>query len=389
MLERALSCPPSRRGQRLRPERELAECMGVSRTTVRRALDTLEARDLVSRQAGSGTYVRKVPVLDEAVLRARGVGMDIDPAALFVDDQETDTRGGNGGSEQALCIGLVDLKRSESQSFGLIQDGMMAQAAEHGHRIVCIDGATDAGPVDGYVVHVDHAASFARRFPNAARVAYVGPGYDEMEYEPIVHFDRLGTMTRALRVLAGSGYRRIGLVSHDDDHSIEKAWRHYFGAMADLGLNYYAPVSGHAGTGEVKEPLARLLERDDAPDALFVDDDVVLFEVMVVLGARGLVPGRDIGMVTIANYGSPLPPGIEWSRFEFNPTQLGRLLMDCVLREITCAGEPLCSFSHQAAWRPGATHNGSHGMHAVGRGAAEGVERVQTLQPDPACGSCP
>ncbi len=45
-------------GALLPGERELAAACGVSRMTVRRALETLEARRLVERRHGAGTYVR-------------------------------------------------------------------------------------------------------------------------------------------------------------------------------------------------------------------------------------------------------------------------------------------------------------------------------------------
>jgi GntR family transcriptional regulator len=45
-------------GERLPPERELAEWLGVSRMTVRQALASLAARGLVERGVGRGTFVR-------------------------------------------------------------------------------------------------------------------------------------------------------------------------------------------------------------------------------------------------------------------------------------------------------------------------------------------
>jgi GntR family transcriptional regulator len=45
-------------GERLPPERELAEWLGVSRMTVRQALGALSARGLVERGVGRGTFVR-------------------------------------------------------------------------------------------------------------------------------------------------------------------------------------------------------------------------------------------------------------------------------------------------------------------------------------------
>ncbi len=48
-------------GDRLPPERELSEQMGVSRNSIREALGTLQALNIVSSHAGSGTYIENVP----------------------------------------------------------------------------------------------------------------------------------------------------------------------------------------------------------------------------------------------------------------------------------------------------------------------------------------
>src|ERR1700754_3761922 len=46
-------------GERLPPERDLAEALSVSRMTVRQALASLAARGLVERGVGRGTFVRQ------------------------------------------------------------------------------------------------------------------------------------------------------------------------------------------------------------------------------------------------------------------------------------------------------------------------------------------
>ena len=48
-----------RSGDRLPPERDLAEAFGVSRTVVREAVKVLEARGVLETQSGSGVYVSK------------------------------------------------------------------------------------------------------------------------------------------------------------------------------------------------------------------------------------------------------------------------------------------------------------------------------------------
>lgn len=58
-------------GDRLPPERELAEQMGVSRMTVRQALGRLADRGLLSREQGRGTFVSQ-PKLTQSLSRLAG-----------------------------------------------------------------------------------------------------------------------------------------------------------------------------------------------------------------------------------------------------------------------------------------------------------------------------
>jgi GntR family transcriptional regulator len=53
-------------GDRLPPERELSETLGVNRMTLRQALRVLDAQGLLIRQQGSGTYVAEPKIEREA-----------------------------------------------------------------------------------------------------------------------------------------------------------------------------------------------------------------------------------------------------------------------------------------------------------------------------------
>jgi DNA-binding FadR family transcriptional regulator len=56
-LRRAITDGVYNYGDRLPPEREIARSFGISRTTVRTALDMLEERNFIRRKMGSGTFV--------------------------------------------------------------------------------------------------------------------------------------------------------------------------------------------------------------------------------------------------------------------------------------------------------------------------------------------
>src|SRR5437763_6975206 len=53
-------------GDRLPPERDIARQLGASRSTIRNALQLLEEDELVTRKAGSGTYVAQHARADAA-----------------------------------------------------------------------------------------------------------------------------------------------------------------------------------------------------------------------------------------------------------------------------------------------------------------------------------
>ena len=59
-LRQRLAPGRARPGDRLPPEKELADSLGVSRGTLRLALERLESNGEVNRRQGSGTFVGRV-----------------------------------------------------------------------------------------------------------------------------------------------------------------------------------------------------------------------------------------------------------------------------------------------------------------------------------------
>ena len=85
-------------GERLPPERELARSLGVSRMTVRQALDALSRRGLVERGVGRGTFVRGhavrvegrvVEVSGERVVVEVPEGSELHPGSRVVLEERT------------------------------------------------------------------------------------------------------------------------------------------------------------------------------------------------------------------------------------------------------------------------------------------------------------
>jgi len=73
-IERAIAEGRYQPGQRLASERDLAEELGVSRPTVRRAVIALEMRGMLESRQGSGVYVRKTSAAAPAPPRDLDIG---------------------------------------------------------------------------------------------------------------------------------------------------------------------------------------------------------------------------------------------------------------------------------------------------------------------------
>jgi GntR family transcriptional regulator len=69
-------------GQRLPPERDLAEALAVSRMTVRQALASLAARGLVERGVGRGTFVREAGKIVHDLTRVAGFTEEVERQGL-------------------------------------------------------------------------------------------------------------------------------------------------------------------------------------------------------------------------------------------------------------------------------------------------------------------
>lgn len=76
-------CGAAEAGTRLPTERVLAEQLGVSRTTVRHGLATLEAQGRISRHVGRGTFLREPTALSAFVAPTTDDADAVGPAGLM------------------------------------------------------------------------------------------------------------------------------------------------------------------------------------------------------------------------------------------------------------------------------------------------------------------
>jgi GntR family transcriptional regulator len=95
-----------RAGQRLPPERDLAEALSVSRMTVRQALASLAARGLVERGVGRGTFVRETPKLVHDLARVAGFTEEIERQGLEAGARILDAKECPAPDQVALALAI-------------------------------------------------------------------------------------------------------------------------------------------------------------------------------------------------------------------------------------------------------------------------------------------
>jgi DNA-binding LacI/PurR family transcriptional regulator len=361
-IECQLAQPPAQAGMRLKTVRELARMIGASHDTVQRSLGGLVERGILTRKHGSGVYVRKVP---PAPTQALGDGPRLLKWQSIFADDPAPTRLRAEAEGARLQLDLWWENRALSVSGRLSQRGILDQARELGHRlrVRTLDEGSNGAPsrvkpspgCDGHIVLVSVAETFQRVVPlNHVPTVYVWVGNASPEFQPLVQIDMDDALERAIRLLAKQGHERIGLLSWTDLEARQRSL--YEGVMEGLGRSYRAAEFSDATEEHDAAAVRRLFERSDAPEALYVADDIMMRLVLPALRGLGREPGRNLALITHANRGNPLPKGMEWSRMEFDPYSVGRLAMQSLVREIESSGDELLSFSHQAAWKPGTTH---------------------------------
>ncbi len=379
-LEAALGESPAAAGRRLVSEPELAKLCGVSRQTLRSALDMLIADGFIARRHGSGTYVRKVSGRDAIAALPRPsfqaerifLQENDDPAAphellpgqkvMLIGATEELATPGN----RAMLRGIEERVESLGHKLKLIPELTFDDEA-------CLlpDGFEEAlrkANCDGYIQMANCRKRFLKgislAFPRkqCQPVYYVWAGvWTINDCHPLINLDTADSVRLALSKMAANGRKRIAmlLLEHSQWSWIREDMESaYIWSASSLGLSYRATqtVEGIDKANEASAALEKLWSGAEAPDGLYVADDHFLPFVAEWLERKGLKPGRDIGVVTLSNLGQKIDGSRKWSQTRFCQEQTGRLATDLLLRAIQTAGEELCSYAQRPQWIQGETH---------------------------------
>lgn len=370
-IEAALTRPPAITGRRLRSERSLAQILKVDRMRVHHALDRLVAKGILVRRACSGTYVRRIPYgpLPPGSLPA----LVLDPTRLFAQETIVTPSRRRPISMPRFRLGLISDLHYTTAVNRRILAGMVGRARACGQRLIIYavqggDGKTitpgglhraiTKNPCEGYLVLTGLGNHFVQATGDQHPPAvFFSSGCTYDRHEPIFQFDTINMIEQAIRILHGQGSRRIAMFGLGDFAPNTELHRTaYRQTLKLLGLKYQAVEFPPFNETEILAAARRLLRRFNPPEAVCVADDNLLAPLLAEARSLRRFPGRDLAIITHSNRGFPLPPGLRWSRLEFDPELFGCMLVDALLRQVQTAGAEAVSIKILARWIEGETH---------------------------------
>jgi DNA-binding LacI/PurR family transcriptional regulator len=267
-------------------------------------------------------------------------------------------------------------------------DGARKHLAASGHRLtVCGDingiqsqssgpkvvASLAARPADGYLVADWLGGLFDQAFTDTGKpwlmFGFAGP----VRHQPCMLMDVVESVERATAILLEGGCRRVALIGHlGDKRTCELMSLHHAFAMGFHGAAGYQ-VSRFVENQAlpVRRTLSEMLDSKTPPDGLYVADDTLLPFVAAELQRRGIVPGRDLAVITQWNENQTQAPELPWSRMVYSPRRFGEVLAGNLLATSQSAGVRLSNASILADWCPGETH--LLARPATGRGKGCGV----------------
>jgi LacI family transcriptional regulator len=309
--------------QYLAPERELARIFEVSRETVRRGLELLERQGVVQRRHGQGTLVLPKP-------RKRGQEAT---GRVIVGSY---TVGDGGGYLGDIMAGLTSAagRAGWLVSFSNL---MMPAARQEFFE------ALGEGQVDGVLLLSFTDRPLVEELVRAwhGPIVMVDHYFEGLPLTGVID-DSEGGARQAVDHLLAMGHRRIGYA--EVTRRENNPWRYagYVGALRDAGVkvddSLVVPTFGSFDGG--RRAGEELLNRKDAPTAIFAFDDIRAWGVWRAAEARGLQVGRDLALVGFGDGAARVGLPEELSSVRFNSRLIGRTAVEKLEELMEGKGQP-------------------------------------------------
>lgn len=257
-------------GAALPSENQLSDTYGISRPSVRKALDELENSGLIRRIPGKGSFVSSPS--QPALRRLFNVGVDI----------------------------RLDHEQAEWYTAKLLS-GISRCCADNTARMVFVDAKASQpitpGFLDGFIIMTDAAMECGTQLAAADMPVVVINRFPEDPAMAYVSVDYPAEARRAVSHLIAMGHRDIALIYGMPGAAIDLRRLGYEQAMNEAGLHV---TPGHIFTSNslynLEEPIAAFLERRNF-SAAFAVDATMMFQLHYACKSRNISIPDDLSVI--------------------------------------------------------------------------------------------
>jgi DNA-binding LacI/PurR family transcriptional regulator len=310
-------------GQKIPSERELSRIYSVSRTTSRNAMLDLENKGYVTREVGSGTFVR------------------------------SSAGGSQGKAESTGTIGFILCRhhfpvrsfREDYFYFGVMEGIQSELKQKGGHLLYSNYEARDdsasaiaelADKVDGILLAEAHAGSLIHGILEARiPCVLINPSVEHLKYNlDTVAIDNIAGAYKAVRYLVELGHTRIGCIRGPlDSIPARDRFEGYRRTLVDAGLmanDGYAETTESWTTEDGSAAIRRLIGRSPEISAVFCANDTLAIGAINGLAQVRLIP-EEISVIgfddiIIASHSTPPLTTMRSPIFELGQSACRQLL---------------------------------------------------------------
>lgn len=303
-----------RQGEKIPSENECSRLYGISRQTVRHAIDVLEQEKLVVRVRGSGTYAgSRVPAV------SRQQSFNIGVISTYVDSYIF----------PPVLKGIAGV---------LAREGYTTQVAFTENRVSregeILEHLLSKGRIDGLIAEPVRSSLpnpnlhfYQELKKRQIPVLFFNSSYPELSL-PCVSLDDRWTGKAAAEYLIQAGHKRIGGLFRCDDGQGALRYAGFQEAMEEAGLK---PVERHVVwmDTEAQEDMERwgdyLFYRLEGCEALVCYNDEAAVSLAELCMKRGIRIPEDLSLISIDNSELCSLSDVKLTSFEHPKEALGRL----------------------------------------------------------------
>lgn len=274
-------------GDRLPSENELTERFGISRQTVRKAIGLLEEQGTVRRVRGSGTYVsfdrrENLERRNRIAVMTTYVESYIFPKTIQGIEKILFERG------YSVQISFTNntLEREKNVLTDLINRDDVAG--------IIVEGTKSGLPNPNLYLY---RQLMNRKIP----IVFINTFYPELAV-PHVSLNDVKAAETAVNYLIGKGHENIGAILKLDDGQGRLRYLGYLKAMEAAGLPVTDSRLVWIDTDESKQLnycRDKILNRVEECSALFCYNDQIAFQLIRMLGERGIRVPEDVSVISV------------------------------------------------------------------------------------------